>query len=157
VLPARVATQAAPTIPIVNGSMSDPVATGLVANLARPGGNLTGLSGMSPGLNGKRVELIHAVVPELSRLAVLSTANLTARLALSQIEMATRVLVIPLQVLEVGRPDDFEDAFAAMAREHAGALLVGNDLLFRQHLQRLADLAARHRLPAMAFAKYRSS
>jgi putative tryptophan/tyrosine transport system substrate-binding protein len=153
VLPARVAMQATPTIPIVNGSMSDPVATGLVASLARPGGNLTGLSSMSPGLNGKRVELINAAVPGLSRLAVLSTANPTARLALRQIEGATQALGIPLQALEVGSPDDFEDAFSGMARERTGALIVGNDLLFRQHLKRLADLAAQHRLPAMAFTK----
>jgi putative tryptophan/tyrosine transport system substrate-binding protein len=92
VLPARVATRATTTIPIVNGSMSDPVATGLVTSLAQPGGNLTGLSSMSPGLNGKRVELIKEVVPGLSRLAILPTANPTARLALRQTEAAAQAL-----------------------------------------------------------------
>jgi len=153
VLPARVATRATTTIPLVNGSMSDPVATGLVASLAQPGGNLTGLSSMSPGLNGKRVEVINAVVPRLSRLAVLSTANPTARLALTETEVAAQALGVPLQALEVRGPDDFEEAFAAMARERAGALIVGQDFLFRQHLKRLADLAAQYRLPAIAFTK----
>jgi putative ABC transport system substrate-binding protein len=153
VLPAWVAVRATTTIPLVNGSMSDPVATGLVASLTRPGGNLTGLSSISPVLNGKRVELITEVVPGLSRLAVLSTANPTARLALRQTEIAAQALGISLQTLEVCGPDDFEGAFSAMARRRAGGLIVGQDFLFRHHLRRLVDLASQHRLPAIAFTK----
>ena len=130
--------------------MSDPVATGLVASLARPGGNLTGLTSISAELSGKRVELVKEVVPGLSRLAVLATANPTARLVVTETEAAVRSLGITLQAVEVHGPDDFDSAFSAMARERAGALIVAGDLLFdHPNLRRLVDLAAQHRLPAM--------
>jgi putative tryptophan/tyrosine transport system substrate-binding protein len=150
VVAARVAKQATATIPIVNGSMSDPVATGLVASLARPGGNLTGLTSISAALASKRVELVKDLVPGLSRLAVLATANPTARLVVTETEVTAQSLGIALQAVEVRSPDDFEGAFSAMARERAGALIVAGDLLFAQpNLRRLVDLAAQHRLPAM--------
>jgi putative tryptophan/tyrosine transport system substrate-binding protein len=150
VVAARVAKQATATIPIVNGSMSDPVATGLVSSLARPGGNLTGLTSISAELSGKRVELVKEIVPGLSRLAVLSTANPTARLVVTETEVAARLLGIALQAVEVHGPDDFDSAFSAMARERAGALIVAGDLLFAHpNLRRLVDLAAQHRLPAI--------
>lgn len=142
---ARVAKKATTTIPIVNGSMSDPVATGLVASLARPGGNLTGLTSISRDLSGKRVELLKEVVPGLSHLAILSTANPTAMLALKETEVAARSLGIQLQTLTVRGPDEFEGAFSAMGRERAGALIVLPDLLFFQHRKRVVDLAAEHR------------
>ncbi len=153
VVAARVAKKATTTIPIVNGSMSDPVAARLVPSLARPGGNLTGLTSLSRELSGKRLQLIKEVVPALSRLAVLSTPNPTAMLGLRETEVAARSLGMPLQALEVRGPDDFDGAFSAMAREGAGALIVLPDLLFTHHLKRLVDLAAKHRLPAMYYTK----
>jgi putative ABC transport system substrate-binding protein len=150
VVAARVARNATTTIPIVNGSMSNPVATGLVASLARPAGNLTGLTSISAELSGKRVELVKEVVPGLSRLAVLATANPTARPVVTETEAAVRSLGITLHAVEVHGPDDFDSAFSAMARERAGALIVAGDLLFAHpNLRRLVDLAAQHRLPAM--------
>jgi putative tryptophan/tyrosine transport system substrate-binding protein len=153
VVGARVAKQATTTIPIVNGSMSDPVAAGLVPSLARPGGNLTGLTSFSPVLSAKRLELIKEVVPGLSRVALLSTAHPSAGLALRETEVAAQSLRIRLQALDVRGPDDFDGAFLAMAREHAGALVLLLDPLFLQHMSRLVDLAAKHRLPAMYWAK----
>ncbi len=153
VVAARVAKKATTTIPIVNGSMSDPVAAGLVASLARPGGNLTGLTSISPELSGKRLQLIKEVVPGLSHVAVLSTANPTAMLGLRETEVAARSLGIRIQALDVRGPNDFDEALSAMARERAGALIVLPDLLFLQHLKGLVDLAAKHRLPAMHWGK----
>ena len=150
---ARVAKQATATIPIVNGSMGDPVGAGLVASLARPGGNLTGLTSISRELSGKRLQLIKEVVPGLSRVAVLSTTNVTAMLGLRETEVAARSLGMSLQVLNVRGPNDFDSAFSEMTRERAGALIVLADLLFFDHLKRLVDLAKKHRLPAMHWAK----
>lgn len=150
---ARVAKKATTTIPIVNGSMSDPVGAGLVPSLARPGGNLTGLTSQTPVLSGKRVELIKEMVPRLSRVAVLSTPNPTARLGLRETEVAARSMGLTLQALEVRGPNDFDAAFSAMARERAEALIVLADLMFVHHLKRLADLAAKHRLPTTHFSQ----
>lgn len=152
-LAARVAKQATTTIPIVNGSMSDPVAAKLVPSLARPGGNLTGLTSATPVLSGKRVQLIREVVPGLSRVAVLSTANPTAQLGLRETEVAARSLGMALQVQQVRGPDDFDSAFSAMARQRADALIVLADTMFLQHLRRLVDLAAKHRLPTTYFSR----
>jgi putative ABC transport system substrate-binding protein len=153
VVAARVAKQATTTIPIVNGSMSDPVAAGLVSSLARPGGNLTGLTSFSPVLSAKRLELIKEVVPGLSRVALLSTAHPSARLALRETEVAAGSLGIRLQTLDVRGPDDFDDAFSAMTRERAGALVLLLDTLFLEHRNRLVDLAAKHRLPAIYWGR----
>jgi putative ABC transport system substrate-binding protein len=153
VVAARIAKQATTTIPIVNGSMSDPVAAGLVPSLARPGGNLTGLTSFSPVLSAKRLELTKEIVPGLSRVALLSTAHPSARLAFRETEVAARSLGIRLQTLDVRGPDDFEGAFSAMIKERAGALVLLLDPLFLQHLNRLVDLAANHRLPAMYWGR----
>jgi len=153
VVGARVAKQATATIPIVSGSMSDPVAAGLVASLARPGGNLTGLTSLTPQLSAKRLQLISEVVPGLSRVAVLSTPNPTAQLGLRETEVAARSLGVRLQALDVRSPDDLDSAFSAIVRERAGAVIVLADALFIQHRKRLVDLAAKHRLPAIYFGK----
>jgi putative ABC transport system substrate-binding protein len=150
---ARVATRATTTIPIVNGSMSDPVEARLVASLAKPGGNLTGLTSRSPELSAKRLELIKEVVPGLSRLAVLGTTGRTATLASEEIELTARSLGVTIQALSVRGPDDLDSAVSAMAKERAGALLVVPDLMFNEHRKRLVDLVARHRLPATYFSK----
>jgi putative ABC transport system substrate-binding protein len=150
---ARVAQKATATIPIVNGSMSDPVAAGLVPSLAKPGGNLTGLTSRSPELSAKRVELIKEVVPRLSRLAVLATAGRTAMLSLKETDVAGRSLGVAVQAFQVRGPGDLDNAFSAIAKERADALIVVPDLMFNEHRKQIVDLAAKHRLPATYFSK----
>ncbi len=149
----KVARKATTTIPIVNGSMSDPVKAGLAESLARPGGNVTGLTSRSPTLSAKRLELIKEVVPGLSRVAVLSTSAPTAQFGLQETKVAARSLGLSLLVQQVQEPGEFESAFAEMTKARAGALLMGTDLLFNQNLRRLVDLAAEHRLPVAYVSK----
>ncbi len=150
---ARVAMGATTAIPIVNGSMSDPVAAGLAASLAKPGGNLTGLTSRSPELSAKRLGLLAEVVPGLSRVAVLTTAGRTAMLAFKETDLAARSLGVTVQALQVRGPDEFDSAFSAMARARAAALIVVPDLMFNEHRRRLVDLAVKHRLPATYFSR----
>ena len=118
------ARNATSTIPIVSATMGDPVGLGLVASLARPGGNVTGLSyGVGLEIVGKQLELLKEAVPRVSRAAVLSNpANPSRDLNLREVEVAARALGVQLQRLEAQGPNDFDGAFAAMARERAGAL-----------------------------------
>jgi len=146
----RAAQQATTTIPIVMAVSGDPLATGLIASLARPGGNITGLSFMFPEVSGKRLELLKEAVPNLSRLAVLWNPNSPGGpIAFKETQTAVQALGLQLQSLEVQRPDDFDQAFAAMTREHADALVVISNVLFFGDRRRLAALAVQHRLPAM--------
>ncbi len=145
-----VAKQATRTIPIVMTSHGDPVGSGLVASLARPGGNVTGLSFLAPEIGGKQLELLKEIVPQVSRVAVLwNPANQTHSFWLAEAKVAARSLGVQLQTLEARGPDDFERGFAAMTRERAGALVVPGDGMFLLHRARIADLAAKQRLPAM--------
>ena len=148
---ALAAKQATRTIPIVMASSGDPVGAGLVASLARPGGNVTGLSVLGFEIVGKQIELLKEIVPEVSRMAVLGnpTSQEVYPLWLGQVKVAARSLGVQLQTLEARGPDDFERAFAAMTRERAGALFVLGDGMFLLHRTRIAELAAKHRLPAM--------
>jgi putative ABC transport system substrate-binding protein len=150
--PATVAAKnATETIPIImiSGSV-DPVGLGLVASLARPGGNVTGLSyGASPEIFSKGLELLKETVPKVHRVAILSNPGSPIQpLIIRELIVAGRSLGVQLQLLEVRDPKEFDGAFAAMVKEHAGALLVVGDALFNLHGARLADLAARSRLPA---------
>ena len=150
---ALAAKQATSTIPIVGMSLTEPVAVGLVASLARPGGNVTGVSyAFGTEIFGKQLEMLRDVVPKVRRVAVL--ANPTGSPAYPQMLEATkaaaRSLALELQLLEVHEPAQFDGAFAAMAKERAGALLVMGHPLFFQHRARLADLATKHRLPSMS-------
>jgi putative ABC transport system substrate-binding protein len=149
----KAARQATTTIPIVSGSMSDPVAAGLAQSLARPGGNVTGLTSRSPTLSAKRLELIKEVVPGLSRVAVLSTPAPTAQLGLEETKVAARSLELSLLVQQVQEPNELEGAFSEMTKARVGALLMLADLRFNQHLRRLVDLAAEHRLPVAYVSK----
>ena len=149
----KAARQATTTIPIVSGSMSDPVAAGLAQSLARPGGNVTGLTSRSPTLSAKRLELIKEVVPGLSRVAVLSTPAPTAQLGLEETKVAARSLGLSLLVQQVQEPNELEGAFSEMTKARAGALLMLADFLFNRHLRRLVDLAAEHRLPVAYVSK----
>jgi putative ABC transport system substrate-binding protein len=150
--PAVVAARnATSTIPIVMFSVSDPIGLGLIATLARPGGNVTGLT-YSVGVEivGKQLELLKQTVPKVRRVAVLSNpANPSTAVAISNVKVAARSLGVELQLLETRDPGEFDGAFAAMAKERAGALLVVADPGFGVHGTRLADLATTYGLPSM--------
>ena len=150
---ARVAVQATKSIPIVNGSMSDPVRAELVASLARPGGNLTGFTSATPELSAKRLELIRETVPGASRVAVLSTGAPTALLGLKETETAAHAFGVTLQIQQVRHPGEFDGAYSAMARDRVQALIMLADLMFSQHRERLISLAATHRLPTVYFSR----
>jgi putative ABC transport system substrate-binding protein len=144
------AKNATETIPIVMISGGDPVVLGFVASLARPGGNVTGSSyGVGLELVGKQLELLKETVPKVRRVAVLwNPANPGHPPAIREVNVAARSLGVQLQLLEARGSNEFDGAFAAMAKERVGALLVLSDAMFALHRTRLADLAARSRLPA---------
>ena len=147
---ATAAKNATETIPIVMIYVRDPVGNGLIASLARPGGNVTGVSG-SAGLElfAKQLELLKETVPKIRRVAILSNPdNAYHQLAIREVNVAARSLGVQLQLLEARGPNEFDGAFAAMAKERVGALLVLSDAMLNSHRTRLADLAARSRLPA---------
>jgi ABC-type uncharacterized transport system substrate-binding protein len=148
---AQAARQATTSIPIVFVVVPDPVALGLVASLARPGGNVTGLSLFAgPEIAGKSLQLLKDAVPNASRVAVLwNPAGRSQPLLLKETEIAGRSLGLQLQILEVRGPDELNSAFEAMTRERAGAVFVLVDTIFLTNRARLAELAERHRLPAI--------
>ena len=149
-LDALAAQRATRTIPIVMAASGDAVGTGLVASLARPGGNVTGLTALSRELSGKRLELLREAVPGLSRVAVLwNAANPDKARDLEETEVAARALGLQVQSLEVRAPNDFESAFRAATGKRAGALLALPDAFTTTHQSRIVDLAAKSRLPAM--------
>ena len=138
------------TIPIVMLAAGDPVGTGLVASLARPGGNVTGLGTIAPDLAGKKLETLSEVVPGVSRVAFLwNAANpFTAKVA-SEVKRAAQTLGVTLLSLEVRGAKDFESAFEAAIRGRVGALFVQEDPLTYEHRTRIVEFAATHRLPAL--------
>jgi len=147
---ALAAKKATRTIPIVSPGTGDPVATGIVASLARPGGNATGLSLIGPGLSAKRLELLRATVPSLSKVAVL--ANLADPIAAPQVrdmESAARAFGIQLQVRDVRSPKDLPGVFAAAVRDGAQGVLTTVEAIFLVHRAEVVELAARHRLPGL--------
>ena len=147
---ALAAQRATRTIPIVSASLGDPARTGLVASFARPDGNITGLSFAGPELAGKQIELLKDIVTGVPRVAILSNPTNSIHSAwLREANAATRSLRLQLQALEARKPDEFESAFAALTRQRAGALLVLPDGMFLFHRARIADLAAKRRVPAM--------
>jgi putative ABC transport system substrate-binding protein len=147
---AQAAKQATSTIPIEMASSGDAIRTGLVTSLARPGGNLTGLSALNLTLEGKRLELLKEAVPTASRIAVLrQPANAYTPLVLKDLQGAAQHLSVQLQPIEVHSAADLEGAFAAMMSQHADALVVSSDAFFVLQRTRIAELAIRHRLPAI--------
>ena len=151
---ALAAKQATRTIPIVFLGVTDPVTDGLVTSLARPGGNVTGLSTTAAlELVGKRLELLTQVVPGVSRVAVLwqpgGQGERTNKDLLKGAEVAARALGVRLQVVEARGPADFDRAFSDMTRARAGALTVVGGTMFFNERRRLVDLAAKHRLPVV--------
>ena len=146
-LAAKNATRA---IPIVMASAGDPVAIGLVESLARPGGNITGLSQIAPELAGKRLELLKEIVPKLSRVAVLwNPQGRTSTVGWKELQLPARELGVKLHSLEVRSSNDFDKAFEDATRAGAGALVIMPDPLFVTNLKRIADLAATSRLPSI--------
>ncbi len=142
--------QATRTIPIVMSLVIDPVGIGLVASLARPGGNVTGTSFMGPDLVGKQLQLLKEVVPKVSRVALLrNPANPASALGLREAEATARALGVRLQALEARNPQEIDSAFAAMTRERAGALVIFPDPIFGNQRRQIAELAAKRRLPAI--------
>ena len=152
-LGALAAKQATTTLPIVFPGVGDPVADGLVASLARPGGNLTGLSGVSTELTGKLLELLTQAVPGVSRVAFLlkpdASPERTMQIFRKEADAAAQALGVQLQVVEARGPEDFDRAFSDMSEARAGALVVLVTPAFFNARQRLVDLAAKHRLPTV--------
>jgi len=144
------AKQATSTIPIVFAVAGDPVADGLVASLARPGGNITGLATMGAAVVGKQLELLKEVAPKVSRVAVLQNpSNHGHPPTLRQAEGAARALGLQLQILQALTPSEIDAAFAAMSRQRAGGVLVLRDGLFLAQRTQIAALAAKSRLPVV--------
>jgi putative ABC transport system substrate-binding protein len=157
--PLNAASQATSAIPIVVAACNDDlVATGLISSLARPGGNITGLSELTPELGAKRLQLLKEAVPKVKRVAVLWNPAYSERFSANfrfwssdwtEMRAAAQVLDTTLQSVEIRGPDDFDTAFSAMSRERADALIAFSDPLIVFHGRRIADLAAKSRLPAM--------
>ena len=148
---ALVAKHATSSIPIVMMFPNDPVEMGLVASLGRPGGNVTGTSFTSgPEIFGKQLQILKEILPHASRVAILwNPADQGAALQVREVEAAARSLRIRVQRVEARGPEEFDSAFAAMARERAEALLVAHGPTFLVHRARLAELAVKGRLPTM--------
>jgi putative ABC transport system substrate-binding protein len=152
---ALAAKQATKTIPVVVAIMGDAVATGVVATLVRPGGNITGSQFHFPQIMAKRIELLKKALPRLTRAAVLTNvANHSFPPALKAMEDAARSLGLELQQAEVRSPDDFGSAFAAMAKRRAEAFIVADDPMLRSHGQTIAKLAAQRQLPSVGEREY---
>jgi putative ABC transport system substrate-binding protein len=146
----RAAQQATKTIPIVMVTTADPVATGYVDSLARPGGNITGLTRLTRDLDGKRLELIKEVVPATSRVGVLWSTTDGLRTTFQNYEAAARTLKIPLQSLEVRGPNpDLEGAFRDAVKVHMSALITVRATVLIPKRKKIADLAIQNRLPSM--------
>jgi putative tryptophan/tyrosine transport system substrate-binding protein len=147
----RAAKQATNTIPIVMVLSVDPVATGLVDSLARPGGNITGLTNLARDLSGKRLELFKEVVPGISHIGMLRDADdPSAALGFKEYETVARALKVQLQSLEVRGPNpDLEGVFQAAAKRRASALIAIRGFLFNRYPKQIADLAIKNRLPLM--------
>ncbi|HEU4340589.1 MAG TPA: ABC transporter substrate-binding protein [Candidatus Binatia bacterium] len=146
----RPAKQATVTIPVVMTFDNDPVGSGFVASLARPGGNITGLSSLSPEMSGKQLELLKEVIPRLSRVAVLGNSNEPANgQALREMQLAAGVIKVQLQYLDVLSPQDLETVFRAATKGRAEAVLTLPNPVANIHRTQIADLAVKSRLPAI--------
>jgi ABC-type uncharacterized transport system substrate-binding protein len=151
--PTRAAKEATVTIPIVMTQDIDPVGSGFVASLARPGGNITGLSNFAPELSGKRIELLKEIVPKISRVAVLGALSLPANAqALKEVKAAAEALRVKLQHLDIQNPTDIESAFRAASKGRAEAALALPGAVLISHRTQIAGFAAKNRLPTIYYA-----
>jgi ABC-type uncharacterized transport system substrate-binding protein len=145
----RVLKEATSTIPIVMGQDTDPVGTGFVASLARPGGNITGLAALAPEMSGKQLELLKQIVPKLSRVAIIgNSTNPGDAQALRETVLAAGSYEIYLRYLDVQDAKDIEPVVRAAAKGHADGLLVLGNPILNAHRKQIADLAVKHRLPS---------
>jgi len=144
------AKRATGTIPIVFAVVGDPVGVGLVASLARPGGNITGLASIAPEVVGKQLQLLKEAAPKISRVAILQNPNNPGHpVVLRQAEAAARTLGLQLHAVQARTPAEIDAAFAAMRSQRSGGVLVGRDALVLQQRAQIAALAAKSRLPAV--------
>ena len=145
----RAAKEATNTIPIVMTNVGDPVETGFVASLARPGDNITGLSTLSRELSGKRLELLKEIIPKLTRVAVLGNSTSPGNAdTLKELEVAAQALKLQLQYLDVLSVNDIETAFRAVGKERADAVIVLSGSILTSQRRHIIDLAVKSRLPA---------
>jgi putative ABC transport system substrate-binding protein len=150
----QAAQRATKTTPIVMTLVTDPVDSKIVTSLARPGGNVTGLSLMHPEQTGKRLALLKELVPTLSRVAVFWSASTPSyTLVLRETEAAAQALAVRLHVVEVRGPADVDNAFSTIMKQRAGGLVVLPDAMFRNQQGRIIELAAKNRLPAMYWSR----
>jgi putative ABC transport system substrate-binding protein len=148
----RAAKEATVTIPIAMSFDNDPVGNGFVASLARPGGNITGLSALAPELSGKQLELLKEVVPRLSRVAVLGSSTTPGNAqSLKETELAAGALAVQLQYLDVRDPKDIDTAFRAAGKGRADSVLVLAGSVVNSHRTQIAELAVKSRIPVIYF------
>jgi ABC-type uncharacterized transport system substrate-binding protein len=148
--PTQAAKMATTTIPIVMVGIGDPVRAGLVMSLARPAGNITGNTIVSPDLGAKRLQILREAIPGVSRVAYLANPdNASSMATLAEMKVAAATARMTLTSVELGSGTDFDGAFAALLRDRPDALLVGNDPLHQLHVDRIIDFLARQRLPGM--------
>ena len=145
------AKNATATIPIVMRGVADPIALGLVASLAHPGGNITGVATLAPELSGKRLELLKEVIPKLSRVALLTPRGQALRTSIKETEVAAQALGLQLQILQVRGVDELEGAFDAAKKQRAEALVQVQATSLMPHQPRIIELAAKNRLPTMYY------
>ena len=146
----RAAKEVTVTIPIVMARDIDPVGNGFVVSLARPGGNITGLSMLAPEISGKQLEILRETVPKLSRVAVLGTSTTPGNAqTLREIELAAEAFGVKLQYLDVPRLNDLETAFRAAAKSTADAVLVLGSAIYASHRKQVVDVAVKSRLPTI--------
>jgi len=149
----RAAKKATSTIPIVMVQDSDPVGSGFIISLARPGGNITGLSTLAPEISGKRLELLKDIVPKLSRVAILGTSNYPGNAqSLKETELAAAALEVRVQYLDTLGPQDIEPAFRAAGRESVDAVLVLQSFVLNSHRKQIVNLAVKGRHPTIYYS-----
>ena len=149
----RAAKESTTSIPIVMTNEADPVASGFVVSLARPGGNITGLSNLAPEIGGKRLELLKEVIPKMSRVAVVGTASQAGNAqSLKELERAAAAFGVKLQSLDVAAPKDIEIVFRAAKKGGTHAVLLLQSPILNAHRTQIAELAVKSRLPAIYFA-----
>jgi putative ABC transport system substrate-binding protein len=148
------AQQATTTIPIIMGNSGDPVGSGFVKSLAHPGGNITGLSNIAVDLSPKLLEMLHSMVPKLSRVAVLMNPdNSVHTTALKNVQAAAQRTGVTILSLNARTPQEIENAFSVMAQKKAGAVIVVRDPIFNQQVRQIAELAAKNRLPTISMIR----
>jgi len=145
----RTAKETTAAIPIVFAQDGDPVASGFVTSLAHPGGNITGLSNLSPELSGKRLELLQEIVPKLSRVSLIgSSIEPNNTKILNETELAAAALNVKIQYIDVLKPTDLETAFGAATHQQADGVVLLGAVIFNSHRKQITELAVKHRLPA---------